>query len=737
MNAEVLIKFKADSTDADKKTKELDTSINALTKSFTLGSLAAKGITKAISIFTDGLDGAITRVDALNNFPKVMSNLGISASESSEVIQDLSEKLKGLPTTMDAAAMSVQRFTSKNGDVKESEKIFLAVNNAILAGGANATVQATALEQISQAYAKGKPDMMEWRAMMTAMPAQLKQVATAMGYTDAAMLGEAVRAKEGDKVFSKMIDTMVRMNSEGVAGFKSFDEQARNATGGISTSVTNMKTAFVRGIANILTSVNKALEPFGGLNAVISNIGKTGEKAFTSIGKVLEQIIPVLINVANWIGEHKELMTALAIIIGSVVAAFKTVKAVISIINAVKSAMLVLNAVMSMNPIILITGAIIGLVAAFIYLWKNCEGFRNFFIKMWNTIKKTVNNVVNAITGFFKNAVNNITSAWNNVLAFFSGLWESIKMIFSVVVEWVNTTIIQPLMNIVLPIVDFFQNLAIFLIAIIAMLLEAIYNIIKGIASWVYDHIIAPLMAIFNAFVDFIMTYIVNPVVGFFQGAWNAICEGANWLYNTVTTIFNNLKDFLFNNIINPVVDFFKNAFDRIWSAISNAIEKIKGAFNKVKETVVAVFNGIKGTITNAFNTLGDIIKAPVNGIIWAINQVLKAMNTLKVPDWVPGLGGKGVNFSQIPYLNVGTNYVPQDTLAMIHEGEAVVPKKFNPYANGVNASTLGSMQKGNTTPIINVYADFETDPIGQVVSRIKTFSGGAKNDYNYGQGVS
>ena len=140
MNAEVLIKFKGDTSDADSKTKKMKGSLSQLTKSFALGNLAAQGITKAISVFNQGLDGAITRTDALNNFPKVMANLGISAEESADVIQDLSKKLKGIPTTLDAAAMSVQRFTSKNGNVKQSEKIFLAVNNAILAGGASTEI---------------------------------------------------------------------------------------------------------------------------------------------------------------------------------------------------------------------------------------------------------------------------------------------------------------------------------------------------------------------------------------------------------------------------------------------------------------------------------------------------------------------------------------------------------------------------------------------------------------------
>lgn len=91
-------------------------------------------IAGAFNTITASLDSAINRVDILNNFPRVMSNMGIDAKESSEAIEDLAERLKGIPTTMDDAVLSVERFTSKNNDVKKSVEIFDAVNNAILAG---------------------------------------------------------------------------------------------------------------------------------------------------------------------------------------------------------------------------------------------------------------------------------------------------------------------------------------------------------------------------------------------------------------------------------------------------------------------------------------------------------------------------------------------------------------------------------------------------------------------------
>lgn len=220
------------------------------------GTIATKLLSVGISAITSNLDGAISRLDTLNNYPRVMSNLGISSEDAEESLARLSDKLVGLPTTLDDAVGSVQRFTSANGNVKASTEMFLALNNAILSGGASTQMQSSALEQLSQAYAKGKPDMMEWRTAMSAMPAQLKQVAIAMGYASADQLGDALRS--GTVSMNDFMKKITELNRNGANGFQSFEEQARNSTGGVATSMTNVKTAITRGLADIMNAIGQS-----------------------------------------------------------------------------------------------------------------------------------------------------------------------------------------------------------------------------------------------------------------------------------------------------------------------------------------------------------------------------------------------------------------------------------------------------------------------------------------------
>lgn len=313
-------KFTKKSGDSGDKTKNAFSGISGAV-SVAAGNLISAGVHKAFDMINNSVDGAIRRVDILNNFPKVMSNLGISADDSKKAITRMADALKGLPTSLDSAAASVQRLTSKNGDVGKSTEMFLALNNAILAGGAPMDIQATAIEQISQAYAKGKPDMMEWRALQSAMPAQLKQIAQAFFQNGSAIdeylkkaeeyakknpmsstgkelvdqltavkngtgdmttaLGTAMRT--GIVSMDDFMNTLTKMNKEGVNGFQSFEQQARNSTGGIQTAIENSKTAVVRGIAKIIEAFGS-----GSLAETVSGLGSGFEKALDSVAGLIK-----------------------------------------------------------------------------------------------------------------------------------------------------------------------------------------------------------------------------------------------------------------------------------------------------------------------------------------------------------------------------------------------------------------------------------------------------------------
>lgn len=406
--------FQKGINDVTNKTRSAGTSIKNI--------IAGLGITqiigKAFSFISSNIDDAVARLDTLNNFPKVMSNLGIGAKESTEAIKQLSDNLQGLPTTLNEGALAVQRFTSKNGNVKKSVELFTAVNNAILAGGASAQIQSSALEQLSQAYAKGKPDMMEWRSIQTAMPAQLKQVAIAMGYINTADLGEELR--KGELSMDDFMDAIIRLNKQGTGQFLSFEEQAKNSVGGIGTSIKNMKTAVVRGMASVIQSIDEGLKNagLGGISNIITQTGKIAEQSLKKIADSIKKIIPRLKDIYSWIVKNQKTLKTLATVILIVVASIKSYNAIllitkgisiaasimstaiafIKLIPAVKSAkdaMILFNMVTKLNPYAAATAAILGLAAAitvFIVKSKSFDGLKDKVKeqkKSWEELKKS------------------------------------------------------------------------------------------------------------------------------------------------------------------------------------------------------------------------------------------------------------------------------------------------------------------------------------------------------------
>lgn len=268
----VIFKFEGDTTDLEKATQKSESALATLTKSFTIAEIASTALNKGIELITENIGSAISRFDTMNNFPKVMQSLGFNSEDASKAVETLSDGLMGLPTALDDSITYVQRFTAKNNDLDKSSKIFLAINDAILAGGGSAQTQATAIEQFAQSFSKGKPDLMEWRTLLTAMPGQLKQIAQSMGYASADDLYEAF--KNNKISMDDFTNAIIRLDEEGTNSIASFKEQAKNATGGIATSWKNLKTRTVKAITDVISKIDDNLKSIGGISGAIEKLGK-------------------------------------------------------------------------------------------------------------------------------------------------------------------------------------------------------------------------------------------------------------------------------------------------------------------------------------------------------------------------------------------------------------------------------------------------------------------------------
>jgi phage-related protein len=86
---------------------------------------------------------------------------------------------------------------------------------------------------------------------------------------------------------------------------------------------------------------------------------------------------------------------------------------------------------MSANPIGIVIALVAGLVTAFVVLWNKSEGFREFWIGLWEKIKSVAEPVINGLVEWFSNAWDKIKSVWDGVKPYFQLIWDFIKAVFS------------------------------------------------------------------------------------------------------------------------------------------------------------------------------------------------------------------------------------------------------------------------------------------------------------------
>lgn len=337
----------------------------------------------------------------------------------------------------------------------------------------------------------------------------------------------------------------------------------------------------------------------------------------------LQTLYSVAVSVIGYIADHETAFKGIAAGILAVVAAM-TVWAVITKIMAIQQA--ILDAALNANPIGLIILAIVGLVAAFVYLWNHSEAFRKFWIDLWGSIWGFLKMVGAWFAGpfvdFFVSAAKAIAAPfvwlWHNVL---DPIWQAISVGAQFVFRIVSSLI----------------NLFVFLASVVLNLVwkSSIKPAIDGIAAaaqWLYHTILQP---IFKLIVAVVKT------------------AGAEFSW-------------LWKNAIKPAFDGIGKAASWAWDHVLHPIFKtVMGVVDDVGDKFKKVFAAIGGFISGAFDTAVGVVKGSINGLIDVLDSAIGFINrdVIDVANKVPG-----VNFPHIPmipHLAVGGQ--------IVHGGAAII----------------------------------------------------------------
>lgn len=346
------------------------------------------------------------------------------------------------------------------------------------------------------------------------------------------------------------------------------------------------------------------------------------------------------------------------------ISAFLAVLAVQKIVSFVSAVGGLGNALLTLagGPIGLIATAVAAAVAAIVYLWNNCEGFREAVIAIGEGIRTAVSTVVefiktvfSALVEFFSTIIENIKVGWSGLTEFFTTLFSNIALVIQTV--WSG-------------IVTFFTT--------IAEGVKAVWNGVTEFFTMIFTNAVTAVQTVWGGIVAFFsgiwsgIQSAFSTVVSFFASIFTSAKQAVENQWSMITAFFQNIWNgiqSIFSAVASVLGGFFQSAvyaiqsawsgitgfFSGIWSGIQgvfSSVASVLGGFfssaasavQSAWSSVVSFFSGIWNNIKNVFNGAlsffrgigSDIINGLVNGIKAGIGKVLSAARA--VVDKVKGV---------------------------------------------------------------------------------------------------
>lgn len=561
---------------------------------------------------------------SIDTVQSAMAAFGLGAEDAGNMLDVLNKAGQDTGVSVDQLAQSLVANAPalQEMGMNASDSAFFLAN--LSKNGVDASsVMAGMKKALANAAAEGKP-------MSQAMSEIEKSIKNATTSTEAIQIATELFGAKAGPAIAKAV-------KEGKLSFEDFGTSLTDFQGNIETTYDAMLDGPDRvalAMQNLKLEAAKVFDEFlqrygPQIESMVKNFTENVlPKISAAFGAVLDAIGWVIDKgneFIGWLNSGSVASETFKVVVVALTAAFTAFMAVlgaqaawtglIALVGKLKAGFIALNATMAANPIGLVIAAIAALAAAFVYLWNNCEEFREFWINLWEKIKEAASKAWEAITKFFSEAWEKIKEIWNKAGDWFKQIWDGIKNAFSNVKEFFSekfTAAKEAVQNAWNTVKDWFAN-------VWKGIQQAFSNVDKWMsekfgAAWnaiklVWDTVVSYFKLIWEN-IKTIFSVVKDVLSGDFKGAW----EGIKQIWQNVSNWFSERWEAI-KKVFEPVTNWFKDKFTAAKNAVTNAWQSITTWFSDKWKAIQNVFSSVntwfkdkftsaKNAVTNAWNNI-------------------------------------------------------------------------------------------------------------------------------------
>ena len=358
---------------------------------------------------------------------------------------------------------------------------------------------------------------------------------------------------------------------------------------------------------------------------------------------------------------------------------------------------------------------------------------------MFEALKRNVEMLVLPLGNALMPILTQVIQIINDNMPVIQGMIQQIAPVIS----QLFTSLLPPLMQLVQTILPVLMQIIQQLLPFITQIIQAILPVLVQLLQMILPPIMQIVQAILPILIQLLqpilsllqpLINLLQPVIDLFMTLIQPLLELINTVLPPIISLFTEIINFILPPLqaaLSMVADVLGGAFKAAFDAIQPILDNVVGIFQNIIDFIKNVFTGnwqgawenIRNIFKNIAEGLGNIFKAPINFIIGIINGFIRALNHIKIPDWVPGIGGFGINIPEIPKLKVGIDSVPEDDFpALLHKGERVLTKEENAeYNKNLGKPETSIIKEDKTEP--NVVNE------GNIIINIENFNNNSKED--------